>query len=100
MSVLMVLEVTVDPEAFKRVASENEEAMTGIAGRGKERGAISHMFVAGDGKVMVVDEWDSADSFNAFFEAEGPNIGPLMAQAGAQVGEPRFYEKIDTPDAF
>ena len=100
MSVLMVLRVQVDPEAFKKVASENEDAMRGIADRGRSRGAAHHAFYAGDGEVLIVDEWDSAESFKAFFEEEGPNIGPLMAQAGAQPGEPEFYEKIDSADAF
>ena len=100
MSVLVVLPINVDPEAFKKVASENAEAMQGIAERAKGRGAIHHAFYASDDEVRVVDEWDAADSFLAFFEAEGPNIGPLMESAGAQPGEPRFYEKLDTADSF
>ena len=100
MSVLVVLPVNVDPEAFKKVASENAEAMQGIAERAKGRGAIHHAFVASDSEVRVVDEWDSAESFLSFFEDEGPNIGPLMAQANAQPGEPKFYDKLDTSDAF
>jgi len=99
-SVLVVLRVKVDPEAFKKVASENQDAMRGITDRSRSRGAAHHAFYAGDGEVLVVDEWDSADSFKAFFEEEGPNIGPLMAQAGAQPGEPEFYEKVDSADSF
>ena len=101
MSFLMVLPVNnVDGETFERIASENAEAMRGISGRGKEAGAIHHAFYEADGKVFVVDEWDSPESFQAFFETEAPNIGPLMEQAGAQPGEPTFYRKLSTDDQF
>ena len=103
MSVLMVLPVQTDGETFQRVASENADSIKGIAERAKGRGAIHHAFYAGDdGKVYVVDEWDSPESFQAFFAEEAPNIGPLMQQAGVQ-GEPgpaQFYRKLDTPDEF
>jgi Antibiotic biosynthesis monooxygenase len=100
MSVLMVLRLQVDPDAFRKVADENADAMRDISHRGKDRGAIHHAFFAGDGEVLVVDEWNDAESFQAFFDEEGPNIGPLMESAGAQMDAPRFYEKVDTADVF
>jgi heme-degrading monooxygenase HmoA len=102
-SVLMVLKVPADAETFQRVAAENKDAMAGIAERARGRGAIHHAFCVGDdGQVVIVDEWDAPESFEAFFEAEAPNIGPLMAQAGAEgpPGAPTFYRKLDTADEF
>src|SRR5262249_18026755 len=99
-SVLMVLPVKVDPAAFAKVASEHADAMQEISGRGKAAGAVRHAFFAGDGEGLAVDEWPDAQSFLSFFEAEGPNIGPLMAAASAEPGEPRFYERLDTADVF
>ena len=59
------------------------------------------MFMAGDGKVMVADEWDSAESFQTFWEESGNDIGPLMAQAGVtNQPEPTFWRPLDTPDRF
>src|SRR4051812_13811443 len=98
MSVLVILRVPTDAASFERVAAENSDTMKGITDRSRDRGAIHHAFYEGDGEVLVVDEWDSAESFQAFFEDEGPNIGPLLAAAGVQ-GEPgpaTFYRKIDT----
>jgi hypothetical protein len=101
-SVLMILRVATDAGTFERVAAENADTMKGISGRGKERGAIHHAFYEGDGEVLVIDEWDSAESFQAFFDEVGPNIGPLIAATGADgpSGPPTFYRKLDTADAF
>lgn len=101
MSYLMVMRVNVNPDDFERVAGENADSMRGISQRGKDLGAIHHAFYAGDGEMLVVDEWDSPDSFQKFFEAEQPNIGPLMQAAGVQ-SEPQitFYRKVESADAF
>lgn len=101
MSYLMVMRVNVNPDDFERVAGENADSMRGISQRGKDLGAIHHAFYAGDGEILVVDEWDSPESFQKFFEAEQPNIGPLMQAAGAQ-SEPQisFYRKVESADAF
>jgi hypothetical protein len=102
MSVLVILRVPTDAATFQRVASDNADAMNGISERSRGRGAIHHAFYEGDGEVLVVDEWDKAESFESFFADEGPNIGPLMAQAGVEgpPPPPTFYRKLDTPDEF
>src|SRR5438067_11272372 len=101
MSYLMVMRIKANPDDVRRVAADNSDAMSGISDRSREAGAIHHAFFAGDGEALVVDEWDSPDSLQRFFESEAPNIGPLMQAAGAQ-GDPdiSFYEKMDTVDAF
>ena len=102
MSVLVILRVPTDGASFERVAAESGDSMKGIAERGRGRGAIHHAFYEGDGAVFVVDEWESAEKFQSFFEDEAPNIGPLMAQAGVegQPGPPSFYRKLSTADEF
>ena len=97
----MVMRVQADPADFGRVATENADNMRGIAERGRAAGAIHHAFYAGDGEMLVVDEWDSPEAFQGFFQSEQANIGPLMEGAGAQ-GEPQitFYQRMDTADAF
>ena len=97
----MVMRINVSPDDFERVAQENADSMRDISERSKGVGAIHHAFYAGDGEMLVVDEWDSPDSFQKFFESEQPNIGPLMEAAGVQ-SEPQisFYRKLDSVDAF
>lgn len=101
MSVMMAMRLTADPARFEEVAREKGEELTSIAARAKEMGAIHHLFMAGDREVIVADEWDSEESFHAFFEAEGERIGALMAAAGvSNEPQPTFTRAIDTPDRF
>jgi hypothetical protein len=98
----MVLRVPADADALKRATEQDRDAFLGIAERAKGRGCIHHAFYGGNGECVAVDEWDSPESFQSFFEAEGPSIGALMAAAGVQ-GEPsppQFYEKLSLGDDF
>jgi heme-degrading monooxygenase HmoA len=100
MSIIVVLRVPGDPAAFERYANANSEQVTRIAQAGRAAGAAHHMFAAGDGEIVVVDEWDSAENFQAFFAAQ-TEIPELM-RAGGATGDPQisFFRKIETPDAF
>jgi hypothetical protein len=101
MSVMLGLRMDVDPERFMEVVAENQEAFESISERARSKGAIHHMFMAGPGQVMAADEWDSPDSFQAFWEESMEQIGPLMAQAGVtNEPEPVFWRPLDTPDRF
>ena len=101
MSYLMVLRIPVDPDEFVRAAGENQELLNGISGRAKERGAIHHAFYRGSEGIVAVDEWDSPESFQGFWDAEGENIGQLMAAASAgEPAPPMFHEKISLGDEF
>jgi hypothetical protein len=98
----MMLRMQTDPGSIERVASEQGDAIRAVSQRGQAAGAIHHAFFAGDdGTAYVIDEWDSPESFQSFFEAEQPNIGPLMEAAGVE-GEPeiRFFQKLNTGDDF
>src|SRR3954451_16046477 len=101
MSYLMILRVQTDGASIERVAQEQGDNIREIAQRGKAAGAIHHAFYGTDSEVLVVDEWESPEDFQKFFEAEQANIGPLMQAAGAQ-GEPQaqFFRKLDTGDDF
>jgi len=101
MSVIMAMRIAVDPARFEQVAKENEAQMAAISEQGKQAGAIKHAFFAGDGEVMVVDEWPDEQSFLGFFEAQSAEIGELMQQAGvSSQPQPTFWRAIDTADRF
>lgn len=100
MSVIMTMQASGDPAALERHAGENAEAMQSIAERAKEHGLIAHRFYGSeDGKIMVVDEWPDAESFQRFFEQMRPEIEPMMRASGV-AGEPvvTFWRKLDTHD--
>lgn len=101
MSVMMGLRLTVDPARLEEVAREKQEFLKEISERSKEMGAIHHRFMAGDGEVLVIDEWPSAEAFQAFFEDQGEKIGALMSAAGvSNEPQPMFWHPMDTGDSF
>ncbi len=100
-SVMMGLRFQVDPDRFMEVMREEDERLRSIAERAKQMGAIHHMFLAGEGEVMAADEWDSEESFHAFFQAAGEDIAVLMRKAEvSNQPEPRFWKPLPTPDRF
>ena len=101
MSVYMTLRVTVDPAAFEAAAAEHADAIARIMELAKSKGLIAHRWFRGDGVVMAVDEWPDAASFHAFFEAGGPDIGPLMDAAGVtSPPEVTIWDQVDIDDDF
>jgi hypothetical protein len=101
MSVMMGLRIDVNPERFEQVVKDNKDTLDSIAARARQAGAIHHQFLAGDGAVLVADEWPDETSFLGFFEAAGADIGSLMAQAGVtNEPKPTFWRRLDTSDRF
>jgi hypothetical protein len=100
MSVLITLKITADTEAFRAYAAANGDTMKAISEEGKSLGGIHHRFGIGDGFILVIDEWDTAEAFQGFFEGNEA-IGAIMAAVGAQ-GEPEmtFAEALASADEF
>ena len=101
MSVFMMLQVEGDPGRLADVMSDAGR-WESINARAKENGAIHHRFLASaeGGTVAVLDEWESAEGFQRFFESS-PEIPQMMAEAGV-TAQPRvqIWHPVDTPDAF
>jgi heme-degrading monooxygenase HmoA len=101
MSVYVSMRINADRGRFDEVAAANREKMREITERSKTMGAIHHRFAAtDDGQVVVMDEWESREQFQSFFEGS-PDIGELLQQAGVQ-GPPEisFYEPLTVGDEF
>jgi heme-degrading monooxygenase HmoA len=100
MSVLVIARLKVDPAKFDDLVARRGSEMPAVSQRGKAAGAIHHQFVAGDGEVLIIDEWDDPEHFGAFFAGE-PEIADLMADGGVE-GPPEvsIYRVIETPDRF
>jgi hypothetical protein len=96
MSVLITMKVAGDTNQFRRWI-ENEDQLRDIADRAKAAGAIHHRFGVGDGFVVAVDEWDTAEHFQEFIAG----IQDVFAEAGAQAApEVTVAEAISTADQF
>jgi quinol monooxygenase YgiN len=79
MSVIVTITMKGDPNAFERVADENEGVMRSISERAQAAGVIAHRFYGSeDGQVMVVDEWPDAQSFQQFFASITDEVAALL----------------------
>jgi heme-degrading monooxygenase HmoA len=90
-------------ELERLAADQHAETLTRVSQLGRDRGCLHHMFVEDiDGNLLVIDEWDSEDSFNAFFSGSAADdIKQMTADAGV-TGPPTSttYRILDTPDRF
>ena len=59
----------------------NAEFLGKISASAKGGGMLHHRFVAGDGEMMVVDEWETAEQFQSFFEGN-PQVEQVMTSIG------------------
>ena len=100
MSVIVIGKFKADPGVLKKVFSERAADFTAVSEEAKGVGALHHLFAAGDGEVIIIDEWDNAASFQKFFESN--TVIPQIMQAAGVQGPPEFsfYESMDSPDRF
>jgi hypothetical protein len=100
MSVVVVGKFGGDTGKFRQFVATQHDVMLKIAADAKSKGAIHHRFAIGDGFVIVVDEWESVEAFQQFFQTN-EDIPMVMQEAGAQ-GEPEFTfaEAVETVDQF
>lgn len=100
MSVMMTMRVDGDTDRFREFVATRGDDLRRISDDAKAKGCLHHRFAIGDGFVMVLDEWESVDAFNDFFEGNEA-VAEVMRESGAR-SEPEitFAESIDSPDAF
>jgi len=100
MSVLVTGRIPGDTSKFREFITSQQDVMRRISDEARSKGCLHHQFGIGDGFVIVVDEWESAEAFNDFFQ-NNADIPTVMRDAGAQ-GEPEFTfaEAVETVDKF
>jgi quinol monooxygenase YgiN len=101
-SVIMTLSIAGDPSKLEEFAADNQEHLQGIVESAKQHGLIAHRFYGSeDDKIMVVDEWPDAESFQTFFEEQRPQIEPIMAAVGV-TAEPEvtFWRRLEAHDEY
>jgi hypothetical protein len=100
MSVLIITKVQGDTAKFSQALTDRASEFTQIADRARSVGAIHHQFGVGDGYVMIVDEWETADDFQKFFT--DPDLQAFVASVGGAAGPPEVTVStaMQTPDRF
>ena len=100
MSVIVTIGVNGDPGQLEEYANKHPQVMRAIADQALEHGLIAHRFYGADGgRLLVIDEWPDAESFQTFFDLAQGEIGPLLEAAGATSGpEVTFWRTLETHD--
>lgn len=100
MSVTMIMRVEVDVPTFNSYIEANGSVMEEISEDARSKGCIHHRFAVGDGFVLVIDEWESAEAFQSFFEGNEA-VAETMRGAGVR-GEPviSIAEPVDAAGTF
>jgi quinol monooxygenase YgiN len=100
MSVIVTLRVSGDPKAAESFFQGDPERIERIMAIAQSHGLIAHRFYGSEGKIMVIDEWPDAESFQAFFAEGESEIGPVMQAVATSEPEIVFWTKLDTGDDF
>jgi hypothetical protein len=100
MSVIVVGKFQGDTAAFRRSLTERASEFEKWRELARASGGIHHRFGAGDGFVVVVDEWESVEHFQQFFG--NPELQAFVGSIGAAPAPPEMIisEAVATPDEF
>jgi quinol monooxygenase YgiN len=97
MSVLITIKFQADTGKFRQALTERAAEFEKTSETARAAGAIHHRFGIGDGFVLVVDDWESAEHFERFFA--NPDLQAFIGSAGAAPAPPEITvtEAITAP---
>lgn len=101
MSVLISFKVPGDLDVFTKSLDERADEFGQLAQEAQAAGAIHHQFALGPDYVMVVDEWDSVENFQAFFGS--PKLQEFIGEIGGDNSAPPDFTVgtcVDSADKF
>jgi hypothetical protein len=98
MSVVVIIHIPVSDVA-KAIEGlhGNAQFMEEISASTLDAGLLHHRFVSGDGELVVIDEWETAEQFQSFFDGN-PKVAQVMTSIG-MTGAPEIsvFGSIDAP---
>jgi heme-degrading monooxygenase HmoA len=86
MSVLVIAKIAGDTAKFRQSLTDRAAEYEKISADARAKGGIHHRFGLGDGYVLIVDEWETADQFAQFFSA--PELQAFVASVGGDTSSP------------
>jgi hypothetical protein len=100
MSVVITLKFQGDVARFRQALADHADRFAAMAANARASGGIHHRFGVGDGFVLVVDEWETAEHFQKFYAH--PDLQALIAMSGAAPQPPEIAigEAISSPDEY
>jgi len=100
MSVLVIGKFQGDTATFRQALTDRAGEFAKIADGARSAGAVHHRFGIGDGFVVLVDEWESAEQFQQFFA--NPDLQAFIGSTGAAPAPPEITitEAVSSADQF
>jgi hypothetical protein len=101
MSVLITIKFQADTVKFRQDLTERADEFGKFSEMGHAAGATHHHWGVGDGFIVVIDEWESAEQFQAFFT--DPNLQAFVASTGGDLSVPpeiTISEAVSSQDQF
>jgi len=100
MSVLVIGKFQSDTATFRQALADRAGELAGYADMARAAGGIHHRFGVGDGFVLVVDEWESAEHFEKFFS--NPKLQAFIGSIGAAPVPPELIvaEAVASADQY
>jgi len=100
MSILVVGKFQGDTAKFQQSLVDRADEFVKIADAAQAQGAVHHRFGVGDGYIIIVDEWESAEAFQQFFG--NPDLQAFIGSVGADPAPPEIMvaAAITSPDQF
>lgn len=80
------------PSSFTPAKYDEALRRLEAAGAGAPAGRLYHCALESDGLIQVFDVWESQEAFEAF----GPTLLPIMADIGADPGQPHVSPVYNT----
>ena len=88
MSVVVVAKIPGDTAKFRQALTDRADEFETLSSQAREVGGVHHRFGIGDGFVLVVDEWETAENFQQFFG--DPKLQEFIAAVGADPTPPEI----------
>jgi hypothetical protein len=100
MSVLIIGKFQGDTAKFRQSLTERADEYAKIAEESRAAGALHHRFGIGDGYIVIVDEWESVEQFQAFMA--NPDLQAFIGSVGGAPVPPEVIvaEAITSADEF
>jgi hypothetical protein len=99
-SVLIIGKFHGDTAKFRQALTDRADEFAKIGDTARASGGIHHRFGIGDGFVVVMDEWESAEHFQQFFA--DPALQAFIGSVGAAPVPPELTiaEAVTSPDQY
>jgi quinol monooxygenase YgiN len=100
MSVLITGKFQGDTAKFRQALTDRAGEFAKISDTAAAEGGLHHRFGIGDGFVVMVDEWETAEHFQRFFA--NPELQAFIGSIGAAPVPPEITitDAISSPDQY